>query len=203
MLSLATAICINFVSYDAFNESEAGERAIGGIPQDIGIWKGKDMPLEDLIYEILETKSIIHRQYKTENGSEIFLSIVYHSKTKVNFHGPEQCLGGQGIALEKSFNTVSFLSKNDAVELDLVQMIQNQYGNKSLIYYFFKAGDFMGPSYIKLRLNLAMNSLINTTKSASLIRISTPLPLTSSTEQSAVVMNSFLQDLYPYIVQYL
>ncbi|MBL0702240.1 MAG: EpsI family protein [Desulfosarcina sp.] len=202
ILIALSAFTVKWLTCSAYQNTEAGIQAIKGIPLDFGSWQGKDVPLEDRIYELLETKFIIHRIYHADNGNEVFLSIVHHPETKVNFHGPEQCLGAQGIALEQSLNRISFISGNKTVEINLNRLIQKRYGKESLYFYFFKAGDFMGPNYIKLRLNLAMNKFTNSSKSGSLIRISTPVS-DDNTQKAGLVLTDFIKDLYPYFIKYL
>ena len=197
-----SAFLVNCLTYGTYQNAEAGLQAIKGIPLEFGKWHGKDMPLEERIYELLETKFIIHRIYHAENGTEVFLSIVYHPETKVNLHGPEQCLGAQGIALEKSLNRISFKSGNKTVGINLNRLIQQRYGKEILYFYFFKAGDFMGPNYTKLRLNLAINKLTNKKKNGSLIRFSTPVS-DENTQEAANILTGFIQDLYPCLIKYL
>ena len=197
-----SAFFVNYLDYGTYHNAEAGIQAIKGIPMEFGRWHGENVLLEESIYELLETKSIIHRKYYSENGNEVFLSIVYHPETKVNFHGPEQCLGAQGIPLEKSLDRISFKNGDKTVEINLNRLIQEQYGKKSLIYFFFKTGEFIGPNYTKLRLNLALNKFTNKKKSGSLIRISTPVS-DDNTQKAANVLTGFVKELYPYLIMYL
>lgn len=197
-----SAFFVNYLDYGTYQNAEAGIQAIKGIPMEFGRWNGENVLLEERIYELLETKSIIHRKYYSENGNEVFLSIVYHPDTKVNFHGPEQCLGAQGIPLEKSLDRISFKNGDKTVEINLNRLMQKQYGKKSLIYFFFKTGEFIGPNYIKLRLNLAINKFTNKKKSGSLIRISTPVS-DDNTQKAANVLTGFIKELYPYLIAHL
>ncbi len=90
-----TALTVNFLSYDTFHKANASIRAIEKIPLRLGRWYGVDVTLEERIYEILETKSIINRIYSL-NGNSVFLSILYYPETKFVFLAPESCLGCHG-----------------------------------------------------------------------------------------------------------
>ena len=201
IIALATFF-VNYLEYGTYQNVEDGLQAIEGIPTEFGKWHGQNVPLEEVVYELLETNSIIHRKYYSDNGNEVFLSIVYHPETKVNFHGPEQCLGAQGVPLQKSKARISFKSGDKKIEINLNKLIQEQYGKKSLFYYFFKAGDFLGPNYIKLRLSIAMNKFTNKKKSGALIRISTPVSNNNS-QKAGDVLTGFMEELYPYLIMYL
>jgi EpsI family protein len=198
-IMLLTSVFVNFLSYDTYYEAEAGIRAIKNIPLEFGQWQGKDIPLDEQIYEILETRSIINRAYRTENGKEVLLSIVYYPETKVDFHAPESCLAGRGI---QSDQTITITPNEKKVTINLNRLIRQQAGSDELIYYFYKAGDFLGKSYIKLRLNLALNKFGRKEKSGSLIRVSTPV-FGEDYKSASNMLTSFIEDLYPYLTKYL
>jgi len=88
------------------------------------------------------------------------------------------------------------------VGINLNQLIWQKENQERLVYYFYKAGKFMGENYIKLRLNLAINKFSNNEKSGSLIRISTPIQM-SDTQEASKILLDFTQELYPYLIKYL
>lgn len=195
------AILINFLAYDKFNDAQAGRRAIKKIPVNLGEWKGTDVPVEDLIFEILQTKSIIHRNYKADKGN-VFLSLVYYPQTKVDFHGPEGCLAGQGVNISKKIKNIYIDEGDRSLKIETNQLVRQTNGSEELIYYFYKAGDFVGPSYIKLRLMLALNKLTNKEKSGSLIRVSTPIQ-SGNADYATKRLKEFIGLLYPHLERWL
>jgi len=195
------SLLINFLSYDKYNDAQAGIQAIEKIPHNLGKWTGYDVPVEDLIFEILETKSIIHRNYIT-NTSNVFLSIVYYPQTKVDFHAPTGCLAGQGINISKTIQDIYINVSGKNKKLAVNQLVRQTDGSEELIYYFYKAGDFIGPNYIKLRWALALNKLNNNKKSGALIRISTPVE-SNNAEYAQVRLKEFIEALYPLLIDYL
>ena len=130
------------------------------------------------------------------------LSIVYYPETKVDFHTPESCLGGRGIEIKKSVKSITVMSGGQEVKIDLNQLIWQGEGKQRMVYYFYKAGQFLGQSYIKLRVNLALNKFRNTEKSGSLIRISTAIPSLNIQEASDNLCD-FIVVLYPFLIEYL
>jgi EpsI family protein len=196
------SILINYLSFDKNNDVQAELQAIQHIPVNLNRWRGEDILLEKKIYEILETQSIIHRKYVSDEGYEVFLSIVYYPETKVDFHAPEGCLGGQGISVTKSQKTITIFNDGKIFQIGINQLIRNYSHQQSLIYYFYKAGDFLGQSYIKLRFHLALNKFSSNEKSGALIRVSTPLN-GENMENSSELLRKFIQDFTPYILTYL
>lgn len=197
LIVLATSFLVNFLNFEAYHEAEAGIQTIKKIPVDIGKWKGKDVFLEEQIYEILETRSIIHRNY-AENGQNVFLSLVYHPETKVDFHAPEYCFGAQGVELVKTTKTIKIVEEGKTIPVNLNQLIYKKPGFDELVYYFYKSGGFIGSSYLQLRLALSMNKLSNKGTSGSLVRVSTPI-LNRDENRGGEILRDFIEDLYPFL----
>jgi EpsI family protein len=202
VLLCAQIFAVRAVSYDAQVTAEQGLAAVSKIPHTFADWKGTDYPLEPRIYDILETRSIIHRSYENSVGKKVFLSIVYYAETKVNFHAPESCLGGQGINTLKVPDSV-FIDKLKTMLTVSKLVQQNKQGKSDLVYYFFKAGPFMGRSFLKLRLNLVINKFKDIPKSGSLIRVSTQMDNNLNQDQASDLLKVFINDLNPYIIKYL
>jgi len=197
-----TALLVNYLTYDTFHESDVGVQVIESIPMNMGKWHGKDIPMDNVVYDILETKSIIHRIYHTPNGREVFLSLVYYPETKVDFHAPESCLGGQGIRIMKSYKTIDMISEGKVITIVLNRLIMEHGTETRLVYYFYKSGEFLGRSYIKLRFRLALNRFSKKVKNGSLIRISTPIRF-DNLEKANNNLIDFIQVLYPILIKYL
>lgn len=199
------AFIIQFIGYDSATNMDQDVETVRKIPLTIGHWQGQDYPLESWVYDILETRAILHRNYTNDEGRSIFLSIVYYAETKVDFHRPEACLGGQGFKTRKSPLTIEVDYLKGKVNLNLNRLIRKDKGNNTLVYYFFKSGDFLGRSYIKLRLNLIFNKFKNANKSGSLIRISTPSTNNGKNEvnDSHLRLQQFINSLHPYLMKHL
>ena len=198
---ILSAVLVNYLSYDNYHKAEAGIKAIEGIPEKIGEWQGKDMPLENRVFDLLETKSIIHRVY-ISHGLEVFLSIVYHPDTKVGFHTPDFCLAANGIQFRKTIKSIYLNNNGKNREIELRQLIYKINSRKELSYYFFKSGEFLGQSYMNFRLNLAINKFLDKKKSGSLIRISTTIH-NADIQDASNILRDFLKNLYPFLIKYL
>jgi EpsI family protein len=201
ILLAGTASVVTALQYDSSKEDDYGLKNLQGIPLQIGEWwEGRDFPLEETVYEILETRAIIHRSYTTGSGEAIFLSLVHYYDTKVDFHAPESCIGGEGLKTKKTIKKVSLFSGDKKVTLDITELLTTRATGETLTYYFFKSGDFVGSNYIKMRLSIAANKLARNDTRSSLIRISTALVPGKEAETEALLKN-FMEDLFPYIQQ--
>jgi len=195
----AIAGLVNFIQYDTHYKYEDSIQTISKIPIKLGMWQGIDVFLPENVYDILETRAIIHRSYKFEN-QRVFLSLVYYPETKVDFHAPEACLGGSGKKIKKTSKSFAFTTGAEKVSLDLNQLVYDDGMNEELVYYFYKAGSFMGKSYIHLRLKLAANKLSGNGSAGTLIRVSTPDETMGSTV-APERLKGFIRDLYPFLVK--
>ncbi len=202
VLLLATTCVVKGLQYNAKQDDVAGLAAIRAIPMRLGKWQGHDVPLAEEVYDILETRAILNRNYVSPEGNHIFLSIVHYSDTKVDFHAPEACLGGRGERTTKIVKKIYLPLNGKNFPLTIAEVQAKNFDSQSLSYYFYKAGNFMGQSYIKMRLNIAYNSLTKQNKSGSLIRVSMPMQLTVAKEKQEAQLVQFLQDLVPFLVNH-
>lgn len=200
-ITCCAAFAVNLAGYASFENSGSASGEIARIPQSLGKWTGTDVLLDEQVYRILETRSIIHRNYRSVAG-DVFLSIVHYPETKVDFHAPEGCLAGKGIQISKSVRKIRIWHQGQEKEIMLNQLIRRNGEYEELIYYFYKAGDFMGEGYMRLRLSLVLNRFFSNSRSGSLIRVSTPL-IGQGFEGSSAALTEFLEALYPYAIRYL
>ncbi len=197
---VVTVVVVNSLQYDASLDEKAEFSGLQKIPLQIGKWIGQDYPLQEMVYEILETRAIMHRAYTADNGQQVFLSIVHYHDTKVDFHTPEACIGGRGLKTTKTNKMITFISGTEENHIDVAEMLTTMSTGQTLTYYFFKSGQFVGSSYIKMRLNIAANKLVKNDARGSLIRISTTVTPGYESEAETLLV-AFIKDLFPYIQQ--
>ena len=195
------AVVVNLIEYETFYQADDAIQTVSKIPAVLGNWRGTDVVLTEDVYDILETRAIIHRSYQYRD-QRVFLSLVFYPETKVDFHAPEACLAGGGREIKKSAKTIMLENAGKNISLDLNQLIYSGELNKELVYYFFKTGSYMGNSYIHLRFSLAGNKLSGNGTSGSLIRISTS-DKTIDSVNAADRLKHFIQDLYPYLIEFI
>ena len=200
LLLAATACLVYGLQYDSSYDDVDGLVDLQKIPLQIGKWQGRDFPLDEMVYEILETRAIIHRSFAAVDGDEVFMSVVHYHDAKVDFHAPESCIGGRGLKTVKTTRTISLYSGDQKISLDVAEMITTRETGQTLTYYFFKAGRYVGSNYIKMRLSIAANKLARNDTRASLIRISTAL-IPGKKAAAESLLTGFMEDLSPYIRQ--
>lgn len=198
LLMVLTSAVVQALQYAPDQDDEAGLATLQTVPFRFSKWQGTEHPLLEEVYDILETRAIIHRSFTSDEGSNAFLSIVHYQDTKVGFHEPESCLGAKGLKLDKSTKTVTIQTNGQSKTFNLSKLISTNENGSTLVYYFYKAGQFIGSNYLKMRLNIAFNKLTSNDTKGSLIRISTNLTPGREKEAERILVD-FLQDLFPYV----
>lgn len=198
-IMLLLLLVVAVLEYDIFEKSDYGLETIKKVPYQIRDWHGTDIKLDEDVYKILETKSIIHRNYSSEK-SDVFLSLVYYPETKVDFHAPEACLGGAGERLAKEKKTIVLKINGENRKLHVNQLVRKIGLMEELIFYWYKAGAYMGESYFGLRFHIALNKMANNNKSGALIRVSTKVK-GHNYDEASKKLKSFIEGLTPSLLE--
>ena len=136
-----------FNSYLPSKQESLAQVKVSDFPKEIGDWRGEDIPLSERDFAILETKNLIIREYKNSNADSIYLYIIYSEENRKALHPPEICYTGGGAAtiLKK---TIAQITDNLKANMFAIESGQQ----RQLVVYWFKAGDFNTPSYLKQQL---------------------------------------------------
>ena len=200
-LLVLTASVVHALQYDSSQDEAAGLAALSKIPERIDGWIGQDIPLDEKVYRILETRAILHRTYRDGNGNSILLSIVHYHDTKVDFHAPEACLGGLGERTRKSVKKLDLYVNGKEVPLEVAEIIATNPRSRSVSYYFYKTGNFIGQNYIQMRINLAKNKFLRRDTSGSLIRLSANYMNDAELAEKEKSLRALLEEILPVLIK--
>ena len=198
-LLLLTSI---YVFFNSFSSSQSALVEVEKIPLSVYNWSGKKIAIDKEIFDILGTNSVIMRDYKNLEGKIVWLSIVYYPDNRVGFHHPESCYGGVGYTIiDDRVETIEIHGEKPC----LIQAKVLHYRRDSiekLIIYFFEAGDFVTPSYLKLRGRMMLNQIKFKRRSGAMVRFSTPI-LNGNADEAFTTLKEFMNELVPILPQYL
>lgn len=170
------------------------------IPLEFGEWKGKDIPMDDEIYQALQTRSVILREYINPRGDGVVLTIVYYRNNRVELHLPERCSVGQGSdIIERNKETIP-TDTNESVITANKLLVKNP-KSKQIILYYFQSGDFSTPSYLGLRLHMIFNKLKGKPNSGALIKFSALIK--DSDHETIELLKKFIKEMSPLLSKYL
>jgi len=140
-------------------------------PKDIGGWTSREIPINDHDYEILETKNAFSRIYRSGQGEEIMLFIIYSQNNRKVSHPPEICYTGSGATILNE-TRINFDLGNGGGYLGVDRFALEQRGRKLMIYYWFKVGNSFTPNYWKQQMWIALKTLFGQPASSAMIRLS-------------------------------
>jgi EpsI family protein len=179
----------------AFDESKEAE--VSNFPMIIGQWQGKDIPIPERDYAILETRNLIIREYKNPvSGESVILYIIYSAgDNRRALHPPEICYTGAGAAIaEKSVIPVTGLIKANKFTIKTKNSSQ-------LVIYWFKLADLNTYSYLKQQMKMVTDAMFKGRATGAMIRVS--CNITDGDEGAAMeVIRGFCGEIEPLVEKY-
>ena len=196
---LALAAGINWTILT--RQAEAGRvtvpETIAEIPARIADYeqRGADIEVDEHTKRVLETSSILIRNYTAPNGWPIELTIVYAGSTRRSLHFPEVCLVGAGWEIRsQESTTVGF----DHTARRLV-LVNNEH--QQAVLYWFKTGDFLTGNFFLNAMYWAKNQITFGTPTSAMIKLTAPL-VPGNEEAAFAMLEDFAMKLQPVIMRH-
>lgn len=158
------------------------------LPLEIGEWKAKEIPVDEEVKKILETDSVLIREYSNGKDS-VWVSLVYYEDSRVALHLPEGCGLGQGSRI-----IIRDKLKVSPVELEpfeVVRLVFTSPRGKQVMLYYFENGNIRTSSYTKLRFDMMKNKILSKSSRCALVRVSAPVEI--SVEKTENLLRSFIE----------
>lgn len=199
VLLLLTSV---YVLFNSFSSSQSALVEVEKIPLSIANWSGKKISIDRKTFDILGTNSVIMREYKSKEGQIVWLSIVYYPDNRVGFHHPESCYGGVGYTIIGERVETLEIKGERPCTIEARVLHYRRDDNEKLIIYFFEVGDFITPSYLKLRKKMMLNQIKFKRHSGAMVRFSTTI-LDGNLDDAFTTLKEFMSQLVPVLPQYL
>ncbi|MFH1092808.1 MAG: exosortase C-terminal domain/associated protein EpsI [Candidatus Omnitrophota bacterium] len=183
---------LSFVFKSADIDPGLDERVIN-LPNEIGLYKSKDVELKDSIYEILETKNVVMRRYFKDGEPPILFYLIFSKETHKTSDPPENCLSGEGRAI-----TSKVLVKLPGLHIPVNKLLVEKSGNKDIYLYWFIAGNEFFNSYVGQRFKLISSFLKRSPQSGGQIRISTSI-INNNEQEALQRLKEFIENMMPYL----
>jgi EpsI family protein len=165
-------------------------------PMVIGSWEGREIPMNNYVYQGIETDYLFMRDYFNPHGEKVNLALVWFDDTNIAFHTPEACLGGIGEQVkEQRFMTLN-LGRNINVVWDMVEVA----GMRQLMLYFFDVDGNITISQSSIRLLVLKKRLAFSRASVSFVRLMAPVG--TSKQETEELMIEFLKNILPILPDY-
>lgn len=174
---------------------EAPRREALDIPTTIGDYRqvGPDIDVGDHVRDLLQTSSILMRNYVSRSGWPIQLTIVYSGKTRSSLHFPEVCLVGQGWEIrEQTTMPVGFF-------FEAKKLVTVKGDEQEALLYWFKTGDHLTGSFFGNSWEWIRGMLTFANPATSMIKVSSPVSSQGS-ERSFQELADFSVQLTPILL---
>ncbi|MEK6715549.1 MAG: exosortase C-terminal domain/associated protein EpsI [Candidatus Omnitrophota bacterium] len=194
----ATAALSLFLYYQQIKPEDAVN--ISNFPQEIAGWKGKDIPLEEKVYEILETRNLLFREYKKEGEPGIVLYIIYSDKNRKSSHPPEICLAGGGIDItSKKSEELKINLGAEEFGLKVNYLIAENSNSRELMLYWFKAGKTFTANYLNQQFKIMLSQLQGKSSGGAMLRLSTLIIKDEAEAKEQLV--KFISAILPVVIK--
>jgi EpsI family protein len=173
------------------------------LPVRIGEWRGRNYPLDERIMQILGTEFILDRDYANQDGSHVYLSVVYYPDNKIGFHNPESCNTGAGSRItRRDIHSIGNGNTGEASENEFKVnrlILERTRGDKA-IFYFFVSGNYVTHDYFKFRLHMLKQQM--TFRRASGAQVQIHSAVGPDLNGTVSVMDDFVRNLAPLLPDY-
>ena len=193
---LIVALAISVPAY-LIVPSAKEETLVSKFPMQIGEWKGRDLPVEENAYEILETRNLILREY-TKGDDKVYLYIIYSQDNRKVSHPPEVCLEGSGITVVKTEKINLELAGARQIVANKLTVEKN--GINNIMVYWYKAGEYYLDNYLKQQMKVALASLQLKRTSGAMIRFSAEI-LPTIPNKAMEDIRAFVKEASAYFSQ--
>lgn len=180
---------------DYANQSYSGTLYTRDVPMTIGKWSGRELPMDESTYEILETRDAFSRDYVNPAGERAMLTVVFSQSNRKVSHPPEVCLSGGGWSrIERDIQHVAYGDRS----LRVNRLVLQKGERKQVILYLYKAGEKLTPNYYHQQLNIVLNGMISKNVSSALIRVSCVV-YNNDVEKATALAKRLTQEAMPIL----
>ena len=195
VLLLAAFAALTIYAYLPKASSNIPEAQMANFPMSIGEWQGKDIPLRELDYAILETKNLIVREYKAPDKPPVYLYIIYSADNRKSLHPPEICYTGGGSTILKK----TVIPLTEAIKANIFTIDYRD--SKQLVAYWFRANNVNTSGYLQQQFKVMLERTLGKRVSGAMMRIS--VDITRGKEQESLdALNAFCRQIEPLLLRY-
>ena len=156
-------------------------------PMRLGEWQGKELPITQKEYDILETRNLISREYTNPSGDKLYLLIIYSETNRSVFHPPEVCMMGGGLAI-----TDKQIEKFDAGNRTFTtnKLFAEKGQLKEMILNCYKAGNIYTNDFYLQQTQLAFHQIFGRNVPGATLRVS--MQIGKDSPATLAVLKDFL-----------
>lgn len=173
--------------------------ALAALPEQIGAWRGRDIPVEATVESILRADFNLQRVYRHPTGAFVWLYIGYYGTARGGRpeHTPRGCYTGAGWEIESSRP----LRVTPDGDLRVTEYRVARGGERRLVHFWYRSHRRTGMvSGLDLNVERVLGRLSEGRADGALVRISTPIRVDETTARARLL--AFASELDPVLARH-
>lgn len=196
VLILVLAGAVGIISYLPVKLDTASKIQVSALPMRIGAWEGKDIPLTQKDYDILETTNLVMREYAHPSIGKVLLYIIYSEDNRKVSHPPEVCYTGGGSTITEK-GVVDATNNIKANKM----ITETSSGLRQFVLYWYKAGELNTAKYMEQQARIVWRRTFGKKTSAAMIRVSSEVK-EGKEKEIYLQIRQFCEILEPLLQKY-
>lgn len=204
VLATATGVLYARPDVDKVPPSEP----VAAMPERIGNWEGKDLPIDQAVLDILGKGDFLNRIYTAAPGSaagnavvSLFIGYFPTQRTGQTIHSPQHCLPGAGWTFESS--TYTNLRADNGQDFRVGEYVITNGEQKQFVLYWYQAhGRSVANEYVSKFYLISDAMRMNRTDGA-LVRVITPISPNETMESARERALGFTRMMAPQLPRFI
>ena len=177
---------------------------LDNFPQQVGIWKGVDIAIDQDVQEVLGASDLLNRVYRdSQNRNSIGLFVGYFGSQQRGgaIHSPKNCLPGAGwTALQGGLAAIDIPGYPEPVNVNRY-IIQKGLDKQLVLYWYQSQGRIIASEY-SAKVYLVWDAVTKNRTDGALVRILTPI--VEEDEAAALERATrFVQESFPHLMEFI
>ena len=186
-----------------FHKKAPPRKTFAQFPLQVGDWTGTRLVLEQKIIDELDLSDYIMADYRDDAGRVVNFYVAYYQSQKMgeSIHSPETCLPGSGWVFRQA-GTAS-VAVPDGKSIRVKRAVMEKLGSRQLVYFWVPARGRILTNAYEMKLLNFWDALTRQRTDAALVRITTPISDSQSSEDAEKRLQSFAASFVPLLEEFI
>lgn len=204
-LTVSIIMIMAFGAQQYFSHAEKiiPNKPFSSFPTQIGQWRGEEEHFDAEVYKVLGADDSFYANYHDNQGRWINLFIgFYQSQSEGELiHSPKNCMPGGGWNILDSEIVPIKLKGSLDESIKVIKLVLQKGESRQISYYWYQSrGRIISSEYVQ-KIYLVWDSITRNRTDGAFVRLITPV--NSSDKETTVILEKFIQDLFPILTNYI
>lgn len=179
------------------------------MPENIGGWTGKDLPIDDEVLSVLGKGDFLNRVYapppnpsaSTTPPIGLFIGYFPTQRTGQTIHSPQNCLPGAGWTFQSQRYTM--LRGQNGKDYQVGEyVISNGESRQFVLYWYQSHGRSIANEYVS-KVHMIADAIRYDRTDGALVRVISPIAASEDVAQARNRVNQFASQMAPLLPRYI